>query len=382
MLADATAQQARNAMYNRNALKLGLFASNCSSGRAATKVPERWDASWKNNRELARVADAAGIDFFLPIGRWKGYPGETNFEGSTFETIAWACGLLGATERLTVFGTVHAPLVHPVYAAKQMVTADHIGEGRFGLNIVCGWNEDEFAMFGVDQLEHDARYDQGDELISTITKIWERDAQFNVDGAYFQLHGVRADPKPYGGTRPLIMNAGSSAVGRAFGLRRCDFLFRPLRSIEQGTQDVADATAAAAAAGREIGCFTAGYVVCRPTMREAEEYVRYYADEQGDWEAVDHLVTMGSRHTHGMMDPEVLRSLRIRYAAGHGGFPMVGTPDHVAGELAKVSAAGFTGIAFSFVNYLAEFPYFRDEVLPRLERLGIREPVASGPVAR
>ena len=31
-----------------------------------------------------------------------------------------------------------------------MVTADHIGEGRFGLNIVVGWNEGEFDMFGVD----------------------------------------------------------------------------------------------------------------------------------------------------------------------------------------------------------------------------------------
>jgi alkanesulfonate monooxygenase SsuD/methylene tetrahydromethanopterin reductase-like flavin-dependent oxidoreductase (luciferase family) len=40
-----------------------------------------------------------------------------------------------------VFGTVHAPLIHPLIAAKQLVTADHIGQGRFGLNIVCGWNE-------------------------------------------------------------------------------------------------------------------------------------------------------------------------------------------------------------------------------------------------
>jgi hypothetical protein len=40
-----------------------------------------------------------------------------------------------------------------------------------------------------------------------------------------------------------------------------------------------------------------------------------------------------------------------------------------------VSAAGFAGMCFSFVNYLDEFPFFRDEVLPRLERLGLREPV-------
>ena len=66
------------------------------------------------------------------------------------ETITWATGLLGCTKHITVFGTVHAPIFNPVVAAKEMVTADHIGEGRFGLNIVVGWNEGEFDMFGVD----------------------------------------------------------------------------------------------------------------------------------------------------------------------------------------------------------------------------------------
>ena len=48
-------------------------------------------------------------------------------------------------------GTVHAPLFNPLIAAKEFVTADHIGEGRLGVNIVVGWNEDEFEMFGVRQ---------------------------------------------------------------------------------------------------------------------------------------------------------------------------------------------------------------------------------------
>jgi dimethylsulfone monooxygenase len=127
-----------------NKLKLGLFGANCSSGRAVTKVRERWSGSWSDNLKLARMADAAGIDFMLPIGRWKGYGGETDYQGATLETITWATALLGATRQITCFGTVHAPLFHPVIAAKEMVTADHIGEGRFGLNIVVGWNEDEF----------------------------------------------------------------------------------------------------------------------------------------------------------------------------------------------------------------------------------------------
>ena len=55
-----------------------------------------------------------------------------------------------------------------------------------------------------------------------------------------------------------------------------------------------------------------------------------------------------------------------------GGYPFVGTPDRVADELATISKAGMRGIALSFVNYLDELPYFCDEVLPRLVRLGVR----------
>ncbi len=52
---------------------------------------------------------------------------------------------------------------------------------------------------------------------------------------------------------------------------------------------------------------------------------------------------------------------------------MVGDPDQIAKQLADLSAAGLRGIGFSFVNYLRELPYFCDEVLPRLERIGVRE---------
>src|SRR5258707_3569063 len=96
------------AMYNANALKIGIFGANCSSGRSATKVPERWSASWPDCLRLARMADEAGIDFMLPIARWKGYGGDTDFHGSTLETITLAVGLLSATGRIAVVGTVHA----------------------------------------------------------------------------------------------------------------------------------------------------------------------------------------------------------------------------------------------------------------------------------
>src|SRR5437763_15060967 len=112
----------RIAMYNTNPLKIGIFGANCSSGRSATKVPERWSASWPDCLRLARMAEEGGIDFMLPIGRWKRYGGDTDVDGSTLEPVTWAGALLSATQRMTVFATGHAPHFHPLTAANEVVT--------------------------------------------------------------------------------------------------------------------------------------------------------------------------------------------------------------------------------------------------------------------
>jgi FMNH2-dependent dimethyl sulfone monooxygenase len=358
-------------LYTPNRLKLGLFGANCSSGRAATKVPERWSGSWEDNLAVAQLADAAGIDFMLPIGRWRGYGGETNFEGASLETITWATGLLANTQRLTIFGTVHAPMFHPIVAAKQFATADHVGRGRFGLNLVCGWNQDEFTMFGVQQRDHDLRYAYGREWLQIVTQLWTRHEPFSLESEFFDVRDVVGEPKPFGSERPIVMNAGSSPVGRAFAVENSDLLFIPLSSIEAGAHDVAAIESRAKEIGRNVRVCANGFVVCRPTQREAEEYLHYYSQEQADWEAVDHLMALNGTASKSY-DPEHYVQFRNRWAAGHGGFPVVGDPDAVARQLADIAEAGFFGFCFSFVNYLNEFPYFRDEVLPRLVALGVR----------
>lgn len=363
----------QTSMFNRNKLKLGIFSPNCSGGMAVTKVPERWDASWENNLKLAQMADDAGIEFLLPIARWKGYGGETNFEGTTLETITWACGLLAKTKRITVFGTVHAPLVHPIFAAKQMVTISHVSEGRFGLNIVCGWNQDEFDMFGIEQREHDTRYDYGQEWWDVVGKIWTEKVPFDYTGRFIKLRGVIGEPKPYR-WRPPVMNAGSSGAGRSFGARNCDFLFTVLIDLEKGKKDVKSIKSIAAGFGRQIDVFTTSYVVLRPTRKEAQEYHEYYTNEMGDFAAADHLMELQGLHAQSF-PPEAFKLFRQRFLGGHGVYPLIGDPDDVARELARISEASFIGTTITFVNYIKEFPYFREEVLPRLEKMGLREKV-------
>jgi alkanesulfonate monooxygenase SsuD/methylene tetrahydromethanopterin reductase-like flavin-dependent oxidoreductase (luciferase family) len=377
-LARPVSLEARCAMHNNNKLKLGLFGANCSSGRAVTLVPERWTGNWPDNKKLALLADEVGIDFMLPIGRWKGYGGDTDYQGETLETITWATALLAVTKRITVFGTVHAPIFNPVVAAKEMVTADHVGEGRFGLNIVVGWNEDEFEMFGVKQREHEARYDYAQEWIDVIKLIWSDREDFDFKGQYLDMKKIRGKPKPFGGARPVIMNAGASATGQAFAVKNCDaFFFQASRtSLDETAQSAQKAKDAGRAQGRDIGCYTVGVITCRPTKKEAEEYFHHCIVECADWSAVDDILAMRkmSPETVGM---EKFLTLRSQYAQGNGGLPIVGDPDHVAQQLADLSRAGLTGIAVSLVNYYDELPYFADEVIRRLERMGLREKVRA-----
>jgi dimethylsulfone monooxygenase len=376
VLARLASMPDRIAMYNVNALKIGVFGANCSSGRSATKMPERWSASWPDCRRLARMADEAGIDFMLPIGRWKGYGGDTDFHGSTLETVTWAVGLLAVTERITVFGTVHAPLFHPLIAAKEFVTADHVGEGRFGVNLVVGWNEGEFEMFGVTQREHDTRYAFAQEWLDIVKRAWSERGDFDFHGEFLQLKGVRAYPKPYGDTRPILMNAGSSQVGQAFALRNCDAFFVATSgsrtSLEGNAKKVAEIKSQAHSFGRDIEVYTVGQVICRASQKEAEDYYRHAIIENADWGAIDGMLANRSI-TPQTIGPEEYATKRRYFASNAiGGYPFVGTPDHVAEELASISKAGMRGIALSFVNYLDELPYFCEEVLPRLVRLGVR----------
>jgi dimethylsulfone monooxygenase len=370
--------QARRAMHGANKLQIGLFGPNCSSGRAVTLVPERWSGNWPDNKRLAQLADETGIEFLLPIGRWKGYGGDTDYQGTTLETVTWATALLATTRRITVFGTVHAPIFNPVVAAKEMVTADHVGEGRFGLNIVVGWNEGEFDMFGVAQREHEDRYVYAQEWIDVIKMIWSDRDDFDFKGQYLDMKGIRGKPKPFGGagTRPVIMNAGSSPAGQAFAVRNCDafFLQASRTSLQDTAQRVRNAQAAARAQGREIGCYTVGVVTCRPTRKEAEEYFQHITVERADWRAVDGILALKNISPQTVPMAEYVLK-RNQYAQGMGGLPIVGDPDHVAAQLADLSKAGLTGIAMSLVNYIDELPYFVDEVCGRLQRMGLREKV-------
>lgn len=363
-----------NSLFTRNKFRLGLFSANCSSGMAVTKIPERWQNNWENNLEMAQIADRVGLDFLLPIARWIGYGGETNFHGSVLETMTWAAGLLAKTQNINVFATIHTAFNHPGVVAKQVATIDQIGAGRAGLNVVCGWNKPEYEAFGLDlPADHASRYRYGQEWFDVVSKLWAHPEPFDWDGEFFHMKDTYGDPQPLRGKVP-IFNAAGSKEGREFATTNADFLFTSMIELEKSQAEIVELKAMAGE--RDLGVLTFSYVVCRPTQKEADDFHQYYARDNADWAAVDNIINLMFQHAQSF-PPEMLNMLRGRFAGGHGGVPLVGTPEVVANGLADLYDAGFAGTTLSFVNYAEELPYFAETVLPLLEERGIRLPAAA-----
>jgi FMNH2-dependent dimethyl sulfone monooxygenase len=356
-------------MHGPNKFKLGVFSMNADGGLTLTKVPERWPARWSEIAEVARMADRAGLEFLLPIARWKGFGGEMNSREWSYETLTFAAALAGVTERIAVFSTVHVPMVHPVFVAKALATVDHASNGRAGLNIVCGWNPEEFAMFGLDMIEN--RYEQGLEWFEIVQRIYTATEPFDFEGKFYKLKNVSGQPAPVQRPRPVTLNAAFSPPGRDFAARAVDFLFTTFTEIEKGREPIEDMKRRALEQGRDVGVYTTCHVVCRPSQAEAEDYYEFYASAMADQASVDHYMGQKEKFAHSH-EADAYRLHRKRFAGGAGTYPLIGTPEHIAEEMVRMSEVGFAGTTISFVNFKDELPYFLENVLPLLQRAGLR----------
>jgi FMNH2-dependent dimethyl sulfone monooxygenase len=373
-LATRAAGREGNPLWNDNKMKLGIFGANVSNGCAMTMAEGRLETTWPNTKLISLIADRAGFEALVPVARWKGFGGPTNFNGTCFETYTWAAAVSAITDQISVLSTSHVPTVHPILAAKQATTIDHVSAGRFTLNIVCGWFQPELEMFGAKIMEHDERYVYASEWLHVLRLLWTAEEEFDFEGKYFRIQKGFHQPKPIQRPFPAIMNAGGSAVGQRFAAKEADIAFV---SLEKHDAETVKARASGLRRlaydefKRPVQVWNSSYVVCRPTEKEATDYLNYYVREKGDWEAVENLVRIFGMQSLAL-PAHVLEEFKFHFIAGWSGFPLVGTPEQIADKLLMLSRNGLDGTALSFVNYQEELPQFIREVVPLLEQAGLR----------
>lgn len=188
------------------------------------------------------------------------------------DPILLVSAMAAVTKHLGFGVTVNVNQEAPYTFARRMSTLDHLTEGRIGWNIVTGYLDSAARAVGRDaQTGHDLRYDQADEYLDLLYKLWEgswdddaviRDRARRIyadpakvrkithQGRFYQSEGYHlSEPSPQ--RTPVLYQAGSSGRGQAFAARHaeCVFIGAPTKDIARKTSRAL--RAAVVAAGRK-----------------------------------------------------------------------------------------------------------------------------------
>jgi FMNH2-dependent dimethyl sulfone monooxygenase len=357
--------------FGDNAFKLGVFCLNVSGGMMLSGASKP-KLDWAENVAVAQMADASGWDFLLPIGRWRGHGGVHNANAEQYECFTWAAAVAALTKRIQVFATCHVPIFHPMLTAKLGATIDNISGGRFGLNIVVGWNAAEFGMFGIEQRAHDDRYAVAGEWLDIIESLWSRHGELDHIGKYFRVNKGYLEPKPVRRPRPPVISAGQSPAGLDFAMTRADYSFVGSDNWEMLEETVRRSRSHADTLRRDLNTLTFATVVVRDTEAEAKRYFEWYVDEMGDFEAAQRLANGIASGGAQSLDAETTRKRARAYIAGWGALPLVGTAEQVAEQLIRMHQLGIGGVAMGWLDYTEGIGRFNAEVMPLLRQAGLR----------
>lgn len=357
----------------KNKLMLGLFIPLQQGAWTPSKARRGTDWSFEYNAECAVRADELGFDLVFGLAQWLGkggLGGEIRFRENTQDPLLVTAGLAALTKNIMLISTVHVLYGwHPLLLAKYAATLDHMTEGRWGINMVTGIKKEDFAMFGLEHVEHDLRYEMADEFVQVMKMLWTTDENIDFHGRFYNMEKGFVSPKPIYG-RPIIVNATSSGAGQRFAEKHSDIMFitRP------ASKDVFAAIGErnelikreARQAGKEMKTIINPHVICADTEKEARARRQQFIDtaDEAALENFLKLITGGDTVSwKGAVKDDL--------AVG-GNMQVVGTPEQVVEQFVKLSEAGCDGIQVNFFDYLPDLEYFGNRVLPLMKEAGLR----------
>ncbi len=160
-------------------------------------------------------------------------------------------GLASVTNRIQLFATCAVLTMPPPIAARMATTIDSISHGRFGVNIISGWQRREYAQMGIwPGAEHyRRRYDYCAEYVTVMKELWET-GRSDFKGDFFQMDDCRCLPMP--SAKIPIISAGQSDAGTRYAARYADYYFCSSGGINTPTM-VTASVARPVAANQELG---------------------------------------------------------------------------------------------------------------------------------
>ena len=305
----------------------------------------------------------------------------------------------------------------PYLFARRMSTLDHLSRGRVGWNIVTGYLDSAARAMGLsEQVEHDRRYDQADEYLQVLYKLWEgsweddaviHDRQRRIyaqpgkvhkvehRGEFYQVEGYHLC-EPSIQRTPVLFQAGSSERGLQFAGQHAECVFISGQNKTSTRKQVDKVRASALAAGRnadDIKVFMGLNVIVGKTEAEARakhaEYREFASAEAGvahfsastgiDFsqyaldEPIQHVKSNAIQSaTNNLKNNDWTRQkLLDQHALGGRYITLIGSVEQVADELESwIAETGLDGFNLTRIVTPESYVDFIDLMIPELQRRG------------
>lgn len=319
---------------------------------------EETPLTFEHIAEISRTADEVGFDVTLiPELNLNDIKG---LDGPTFDAWATTAAVAAVTSRIEIMTALRPSFHPPALTAKQAATIQAIANGRFTLNVVSAWWEEEARQYGVTFQEHDDRYAVSTEYVEVLRGLWS-ETPYSHAGSSFQLTETYLEPKP--SVQPLIYAGGESEAGRTAISSFADAYLTHGGTVDELRVKIDDMRRRRAEAGREpfehFGM--AAYAIVRDTEEEAQAELDRITNvrEGAAYESYQQFVS----RSH--LDTAV--SLRDYSVSNRGLRPeLIGTPEQVAARIREFEAVGVDTLLLQFSPALSELQRFARDVIPRL----------------
>jgi pyrimidine oxygenase len=345
-------------------MDLGVFCPVVNNHNVVSKNLNHYEPTWELQRQFVQTAEDAGFKFALSQVTLAGWGGPTEQWDRSLESFTLMAALGAVTSKIRLYGSVAVLTIPPPIIARMAVTINEICGGRFGVNIVSGYNKKQYDQMSVwpgDEF-FSTRYDYSAEYVQILNELWT-DGESNFKGEYFEMKNCKLGPLPAEAIE--IVCAGASGRGLDFTAQYGDYSFlMPAGGAEGVRKANSDLLEAARGHGRNVGSYILQMVILADTDEEAQAKIEHYK-EGADIEALENMLGDALADAAGTT---AQRIGMLRESVFYGLNVVAGSPETVARELQEIGdVEGTAGVMLTFDEPMAGLDRFCADVLPRLE---------------
>jgi pyrimidine oxygenase len=347
-------------------VELGIFVPIGNNGWIISTNSPQYLPSFELNRSVTLRAEAYGFDFALSMIKLHGFGGKTQFWDHNLESFTLMAALAAITKRIGIYATAATLTLPPAIVARMAATIDSISGGRFGINLVTGWQKAEYSQMGLwpGEAHFKNRYEYLGEYTQIMRELWET-GRSDFKGRFFQMDHCVLSPRPQ--SQVKLICAGQSEAGMEFSARYADMNF----CIAKGTNTpravgptIERLHAATARYGRKVGAYL--LLTCIIDDTDASAMAKWEHYKAGaDEEALAYIAAQSA------MDSSPTANVK-QIVGGEGAINLnigtfIGSPASVAQMLDELaSIPGVKGVLLTLDDFREGLDRFGQEVVPRM----------------